>query len=104
MKSCRQRPGTIGPPLLFLTLGVRDFLRSMVGACSGEMQAENVLIFRHCSDLLPARNPANTVPMHTPCDEFVLAVVSEVGMRSVFNGQLCLARIKMIKECAECIS
>jgi len=65
------------------------------------MQAEDVLIFWHLVNLLPARNPADAVLMHTPCKEFVLAVFSEVRMRSVMNGQLRLARIKMVEECAE---
>jgi len=105
VKSRRQRPRTIGPPVLFvLSPGIRNLLRHVVGACSGEMQTENVLIFWHCSDLLPARNPADVVLMHTPCDKFVLTVFFEVRMCSIMNGQLRLARIKMVEECAECSS
>jgi len=105
VKSCRQCPRTIGPPVFYvLSPGVRNLLRHVVGACSGEMQTENVLIFWHCSDLLPACNPADTMLMHTPCGELVLAVFSEVSMRSVMNGQLRLARIEMVEECAECSS
>jgi len=106
VKSCSQCPRTIGPPVfLVLSPGVRNLLhRAVVGACSGEMQTENVLILWHCSDLLPACNSADAMLMHTPCGELVLAIFSEVSMRSIMNWQLCLARIEMAEECAECSS
>jgi len=101
MKPCCQSPGAIGFPQ-FRAL-VLNFFYLVGGAGLGEMQTTDRLIHGHCHDLLPAWNPANAMFVHTPCSKFVFTVVPEMSMRSVRDGQLSLARVKVVEECAECI-
>jgi len=103
VQTCRQNPAAIECKRL-LVLFVLNLLLLVIGACLGEMQAINVLIIRHRYDLLAAGNSADTVLVHTPRGELVLAVVLEMRVCSAGDGQLNLAGVKVVEERAKCVS
>merc|ERR1712083_994867 len=102
VQTCCQNPAAIESKRLLLF--VLNLLLLVVGAGLGQMQAINVFTLRHRHYLLAAGNSADTVLMHAPRGEFVLAVILEMRVCSAGDGQLNLAGVKVVEERAKSVS